>query len=445
MSWNSRVVWSRGMFLQPHHFQQEARFNDRQVDARSRAIHPFAWGFETLSLDEGALALGRIAILRASGVLPDGTAFSIPDLDPAPPPYDVPGDVRDEIVLLAVPVARAGAVEYDFGTGSDAQLARYRVDEETLHDQTNAGEQSVSIQTGRLNLRLLRTRELSDAYAAIGVARVIERRADQQITLDREYIAPQTRLSATGQFAPVTTLLRGLLSQRADALAGRMGQMAQGVSELADFLMLQTVNRYEPLLIQHVQLDNAHPQQLHRDCISLAGDLASLLSAKRRPPDFPVYRHEDLAGTYRPVIAELRRMLSTELAQNALAIELVDRNHGVRTAVVADMELVRTATFVMAVNAQMPPDQLRQRFLAQTKVGPTDRLRDLVNLQLPGITLRNLPVAPRQLPYHAGFFYFELERSGDLWSQFQRSGNLGMHVAGEFPGLTLELWAIRAA
>ncbi|CAN5334013.1 type VI secretion system baseplate subunit TssK [soil metagenome] len=444
MSWNSRVVWSRGMFLQPHHFQQEARFNDRQLDARSRAIHPYAWGFDTLTLDEGALALGRIAILRASGVLPDGTSFSIPDLDPAPPPYDVPGDVRDEVVLLAIPVARPGTIEYDFGTATDKQLARYHVGEETIHDQTNAGEQSVSIQTGRLNLRFVRTREISDAYAAIGVARVIERKPDNQIALDREYIAPQTSLRATGQFAPVTTLLRGLLSQRADALAGRMGQMAQGVSELADFLMLQTVNRYEPLLAQHAQLDNAHPQQLHRDCLSLAGDLASLLTTKRRPPEFPVYRHEDLAGTYRPLIAELRRMLSTVLEQNAVAIELVDRNHGVRTAV-CDLELARTATFVFAINAQMPPEQLRQRFLAQTKVGPTDRLRDLVNLQLPGITLKNLPVAPRQLPYHAGHFYFELERSGDLWSQFQRAGNLGMHVAGEFPGLAIELWAIRAA
>ena len=32
-----RVIWSQGMFLQPHHFQQEARFVDHLVDARVRA------------------------------------------------------------------------------------------------------------------------------------------------------------------------------------------------------------------------------------------------------------------------------------------------------------------------------------------------------------------------------------------------------------------------
>ena len=102
-----------------------------------------------------------------------------------------------------------------------------------------------------------------------------------------------------------------------------------------------------------------------------------------------------------------------------------------------------SASFVIAVNAQVSAEQLRQRFPAQSKLGPVDRIRDLVNLQLPGIGLRALPVAPRQLPFHAGFHYFELDRGGELWKQLERSGSLALHVAGDFPGLELELWAIR--
>jgi len=143
------------------------------------------------------------------------------------------------------------------------------------------------------------------------------------------------------------------------------------------------------------------------------------------------------------VIDHLRQLLSTELTRHALQIELVDRNHGVRTAVIGDGEMLRTAVFVLAVHAQMPAEQLRQRFPAQSKLGPVERLRDLVTLQLPGIGLNSLPVAPRQLPFHAGYHYFELERQGDLWKQLERSGNFALHVAGDFPGLELELWAIR--
>ena len=58
--------------------------------------------------------------------------------------------------------------------------------------------------------------------------------------------------------------------------------------------------------------------------------------------------------------------------------------------------------------------------------------------------LRALPVAPRQIPFHAGFCYFELEtRGNEMWRQLETSSGLAMHVAGDFPGLELEFWAIR--
>src|SRR5262245_37905077 len=133
MSWRSRVVWSQGMFLQPHHFQQEGRYLERQIDARARAAHPYAWGFTRVSLDQAALALGKVALAEASGVLPDGPPFAAPELDALPPPLEIPGDMRDELVMLALPLARPGATEVDF-SGGDAGLARYRAHEMTARD-----------------------------------------------------------------------------------------------------------------------------------------------------------------------------------------------------------------------------------------------------------------------------------------------------------------------
>ena len=59
-----RVIWLQGIFLQPHHFQQEARFVESLIDARVRAAHQYGWGFGDLVLDEAQLALGRVALLR---------------------------------------------------------------------------------------------------------------------------------------------------------------------------------------------------------------------------------------------------------------------------------------------------------------------------------------------------------------------------------------------
>ncbi len=444
MGWRNRVVWTEGMFLEPHHFQQELRFIERLVDARMAGANAHAWGFVQFEIDEGLLALGKLGLARAVGVLPEGTPFAMPQCDPLPPALDLAIDMKAETICLALPLQREGSDEFSQGNDKpEARMSRYVALQEDVRDAGNASDEPTTIQTGRLQARLIRAKDALDAYATLAVALVVERRADGMVVLDRHHIPAQMRLDASKQLSSSAVLLQGLLRQRAEALAARMGQLGHGVSELASFLMLQTINRNEPIFAQHAASPVAHPRELHRDCLRLAGDLATLLTDRRQPPNFPTYRHDDLRGTFTPVFDEVRAMLSATIDSNALQIDLVDRKHGVRTAVITDLALVRSASFVLAVNARVPAEQLRQHFPAQTKIGPVDRIKDLVNLQLPGITLRPLPVAPRQLPFHAGYYYFELDRNSELWGQLEHNGSVAMHIAGEFPGLELEFWAIR--
>ncbi len=83
----------------------------------------------------------------------------------------------------------------------------------------------------------------------------------------------------------------------------------------------------------------------------------------------------------------------------------------------------------------MPSEELRRRFPAQLKIGPVEKIGDLVTLGLPGVPVHAVPVAPRQIPFHAGFAYFELDQTNELWDQLKTSGGVALHVAGEFPGL----------
>jgi type VI secretion system protein ImpJ len=228
-------------------------------------------------------------------------------------------------------------------------------------------------------------------------------------------------------------------------LAGRMTQTGSGgVSEIADFLMLQTVNRNEPVLAHLARTSLLHPEHFYEVALALSGDLA-IFRETRRGTRFGPYIHDDLAVSFQPLMDDLRRSLSMVLEQSAIRIELHDRKHGVRVAVISDVELQRNATFVLAVTSSMPGEALRTRFPTQVKIGPVERIRDLVNLQLPGVSLQPLPVAPRQIPFHTGASYFELEtRNSDLWRQLEQSGGVAMHIAGEFPGLELAFWAIRS-
>ena len=446
MSWNSKIVWTEGLFLQPHHFQQHDRFWEKRIEGRTRPLFAFSWGFVQLELDQVAMSLGKVQLTAAHGVFPDGTPFDFPADDAAPLAIDIPPDLKDERIVIALPLRRSGSVEADFGNDKqDQSLARFSVGEIEVMDSSASGGSNTTVQIGRLRMRLMRQSDATDAYTTIGVVQVLERRSDNQVLLSKSYIPPMLHSGADATLGGYVRELQGLLHHRGEALAGRLSQMGRGgVSEIADFLLLQTVNRYEPLFSHFGTHPLLHPEHLYSTCIQLAGELATFGGANARIISFPEYQHDMLEQTFGPVMAHLRRSLSMVLEQNAIPIELLDRKFGVKVAVIADLELVKTASFVLAVAAQMPTEALRTRFPAQVKMGPVEKIRDLVNLQLPGITMNALPVAPRQIPFNAGNHYFELERSGDLWKQLERTGNLAIHVGGEFPGLELQFWAIRA-
>jgi len=177
--------------------------------------------------------------------------------------------------------------------------------------------------------------------------------------------------------------------------------------------------------------------------LQLAGELATFTATTKRPGAFPHYRHDDLAASFAPVMRSIRQSLSAVLEQTAIPIPLQQRKYGVQVAVITDRSLLTTAAFVLSVAANVEAERLRRSLPSQIKLGPVESIRELVNSALPGIAVRPLAVAPRQIPYFVGKSYFELDRTSPYWKAMQTSGGLALFVAGDFPGLDMELWAIR--
>jgi len=445
MAWKNKVVWSEGMLLQPQHLQQHDRYWQSQLENRVAALRPYSWGFAELKIDEHQLALGKLALQSCTAVLPDGTPFTLPADDDLPLPLDIPADARNVMVVLALPLRRHGVAEVAdpaLGDGAD-NFARHRTHDYEAWD-SNGLDNSALMQVGKLRLRLALAPEVVNAYATIGIARIVERRADNRVVIDPDYSPPCLDFRAAPRLAAFADELVGLLHQRGDVLAARLSQPgAAGAAEIADFLLLQLLNRVEPLVIHLASATGVHPETLYGTLVSLAGELATFTDPGKRTASYPTYRHDALAETFAPVIADLRRALSTVMDTAAVPIPLDERQFGIRVAVVPDRELLRSSSFVLAVNAHLPPELLRTSFPAQVKIGSIEKIRDLVNLQLPGIGLRPLPVAPRQLPFYAGYTYFELDSGSEYFQHLHQSAGFAMHVAGDFPGLQMQFWAIR--
>jgi len=431
------------MFLRPQHFQQFGRYIEAVVSGSTAGTRSHHWGIQELSLDDASMTLGKITITKLIARLPDGTYINVPEDDDRPLTLDVPENTKESIVYLSIPLKQREAIEIDAADGKE-NLARYLPrDYEVINSVANTGEKA-RISVGKLRLRLLLEKEQRNDFACLGIARIIEIRSDKHVQLDESYIPPTLNCHAVPNLKGYIKELVGLLHHRGDALASRVTESGRGgTSEIADFMLLQAVNRYEPLLIHLSQSTNVHPESLYQLIVSLSGELATFSGKRRRPAEFPDYRHDQLAQSFKPVMLNLRQALGTVLEQTAVGLPMKAHQYGIHVSTITDRSLVGKAFFVLAVRAQMPAEQLASRFPAQSKIGPAEKIRELVNMGLPGISLRTLPVAPRQIPYHAGFTYFELDRTSEFWKQLTESSAFAFHIGGEFPGLEMEFWAIK--
>lgn len=442
MQGESRVAWREGLFLRPQHFQQQDRFFDALLRARTSGLRPYPWGVVELAINHDLAQLGKFAVERLVAVLPDGFPVSIPNDAPPPPPIDVPADTRDGVISLTLPARQPGAVEFT-DAGSPVEAARFLVDEEDVLDAFSKDRTSEPIETARPNLRYGVTKDQTYGRVTLGLARVREVQ-NGRLILDERYIPPTLDVRASPRLTGYLDDIVGRSGQRVDELSMRAVEATDGGAEtFASFLLLQALNKWTPQLAHLDALPTVHPERLYEMFLGMAGELATLTRADRRPPAFPPYDHENLQLCFEPVLDVLQGALSAVFDRSALQLELSQAGPGAYVSRITDHNLYKDGYFYMAVQARTPLEEVRGRFPSHAKIGSVTKMRQIVDSALPGVPLRHVPTPPPQIRVLPGYVYFELDRGSPDWRDFATAPALGLHVAGDWPDLKLELWCVK--
>ncbi|SAK76003.1 type VI secretion protein [Caballeronia pedi] len=444
MTSRNPVIWNEGLFVKPQHFQQQARALEHHVNQRVSGISEHLYGFSELELNQEYLSFGKVAIVRARGIMPDGSVFDIPNDQPPPAPLAISdSSAANQVVYLTLPLRSDGVLEVQWP--DTYANARYRARMEEVHDTHSQDGDHVSMELATLNLQLSLERDDRSAFTGIALARILDRRPDGSLVLDDAFYPTSLSLNAVRPLARFLGETAGLMRERAKNIAERIGSPAQsGVADVTDFNLLQTLNRLQPYFQHLARLRHVHPEQLYIAFSQACGELVTFTDEGRLPQEYPPYQHDNLRLSFRLLEETLRRSLSTVLQPRAVSLPIVRQQYGILTAAVQDRSLIASAEFILAVRARMPLELLRQQFVQQAKVASIEKLGELVSLQLPGIPLSPLPVAPRHLPYHAGFTYFQFDRSHPAWKMMRDTAGFGFHIAGDYPELELQFWAIRS-
>ena len=441
MSWNAKVHWTEGLFLRPHHFQQADRYVENAIESRARFVTPYPWGFSALEIDLDLAQQSKFGLRRAAGVMPDGGLFDFPGESPAPPAVLVPEAAVGQLIWLSMPARAENSREVSPDGAENA--ARYLGGSETIVDSTShlRIEEEIEVAYPRLAYEIRKTAR--PGYVALPVARIVEVH-DRTVVLDEKFAPPVLICAAHPTIEGWLDRVIGWINAKLDELARYASDVtAGGGLQSADYLMLQMLNGKIPALKHFRDSRYVHPERLFEEFLRIAGELATFATQERRAREYGAYDHDDLELTFAPLLRDIQDFLSARLDRRAIRLELIEKAANAYISPIKDRTLFRSATLVLEVWARRPLTEIQQNLPAFLKVGPNTKMNEIVNAHLPGVVLVHLPTPPPQIRAISDHVYFYFDRNSPLWPEFSVASSIGLHFAGDWPELEMELWAVR--
>ncbi len=442
-----RVVWNEGILLTPQHFQQQDRYHEERGSELFRVAQPLNVGFTRIELDEDAIQNGQVLVRAAAGVLPLGAPFSAPDRDPAPIGRSLEGafGLRETVfqLHLGIRVHRPGQSELDAAGAADD--SRFRRGATSLLDSTTGATERL-IDTADLQLRVLFPGDDIGDYEALPLAQVV-RKPEGGFSYRAEYIPPCLSIAAAPQVQRILRKLVEILVAKSTELSDRRRASGKGASEFgrddtAGFWLLGAVNGAIPVLSHHLRAAHAHPEDLYLDLAGLAGALTTMsdLSVREIAP----YDHLMPETAFADLAQRIPRMLETVLPRHYTRIPLTKRDEAILTGKITDDRILEpTVAWYLGVYAHAPAVEVQNALPNVMKIGSADSIDTLVALALTGVGLRFTQNLPSSLPIQGGYVYFQLDKIGDAWDMIAGSRGVAIFCPPEFPGLQLELIAVR--
>ena len=449
MSKAQKVVWTKGMFLMPQHFQAQDHYFEEMLHFRA-GVSSFAnWGFSRLAVDEASLVNGFFTLRHCEGILPDGLIFQAPLVDELPPgrqieEYFSAAKQAHLDVYLAVPQEREAARNFGMSEGTSKGTYRYIAETRSAVDAT-VGADEKAIQVAKKALRILFDGENLDGFASVRVARVVRSPAGTFV-LHSEFMPPLIDIAASEPLMLLVRRLVEIMAAKSASLAQTRRQKSQDLadfsnSEAADFWFLHTVNTYLPELQHLWKVRRGHPEVLFRAMLRLAGALTTF-SLNDNVRDLPEYDHGNLGASFTALDERIRRLLEIGWQSKCVAIPLRPTDRFIWSGTFADERQLEAAQFLISVSSPIPVDELIAKFPRLAKVSSTPELTRLIQASLPGLSLRHQPSPPPSVRLNLSCHYFSLDASGPLWERILQSRVLSVFVPGEIADPKMELLSV---
>ncbi|HXX24903.1 MAG TPA: type VI secretion system baseplate subunit TssK [Terriglobia bacterium] len=444
----SKVVWSEGMHLGPHHFQVQGRFFEEVTHFQISNLWFEPYGVAGLELDTEALRNGTVVLVHARGIFQDGLTFNIPESDPVPAARNIsdlfPPTHESLTVLLTVPPHKLGAANCALNAEQNKGSTRYIAEEKTLPDE-NTGLDEKPLKLGRKNLRLLLDSEDEGEMQTLPIGRV-KRDGSGHYVYDEIFIPPCLQISASQTLLVMTRRLIEILQEKSAAVSvdsqGR-GKFRTGLSaqEVSRFWFLHAINSSLGPLRHMFASPSAHPAELFTELLRLGGALCTF-ALDSHPRNLPLYRHLSLDKSFADLERHIRAHLELLAPSNCISVPLRSVANYFYEGDITDQRCLDRARWILAVQSAIGDAELITRTTQVIKVCSAQFVPQLVRRALPGMELTHLSVPPSAVSPRVESQYFAISRAGPCWDHIVQTRRVGIYIPGDIPRPQVELLVV---
>ena len=441
----SKVVWSEGMYLGPHHFQAQNRYFEESIHFATARLWKHASGLAGCELDADALRNGMVSLLHAHGIFEDGLAFDIPECDPAPAPLSI----ADQFHPTADHVTVSLAVPRWFADRQNCKLepvpngnSRYTGAVEMLHDE-NTGRDEKPVQVGRKNLRLVLDTDSSDDVLTLPLARVM-RDGTGHFVFDPTFVPSLLRISASERLTSMLQRLVEILEEKSAVVSqeqrqpGAKFQAGMSARQVSQFWFLHAINSSLTPLKHLLLTKHGHPEELFCEMSRFAGALCTF-GLDTHPRSLPAYNHRDPGPGFDALEDHIRRHLEIVVPSSTVVVPLVQGERYFYSGEVRDQRCMGPSRWILSIYSPLGEADLIAKTLQFVKVCSVKFVPELVKRALPGLTLTHMQVPPSAVSAKVDHQYFVINRTGPCWEHIMQTRAIGVYVPGELPSPEMEL------
>jgi type VI secretion system protein ImpJ len=433
---NLPVHWSEGLFLQPHHFQAADRYWDEALYTSQRWDCAYYYGIRHLEYSHQAIGNYQFEVHACEARMKDGTLVS---LEAGQCPGRI--DLREAFtkqptvrVYLAVPKLRLGTA--NVGTTAASGSHRYVEVKQPVQDESLGGnDQELPLRA--LNARLMLSTEDTEGYELLPLAQ-IERAGEKEATpqIDARYIPPLLATEASPILdRAIIRAIYDILGKKIDVLSEQVVNRgitlsSQEPGDLDRILMLGQVNPAYAALRVLGFASGVHPFVAYTELCRLVGQL-SVFGPDRRPPDIPLYDHDDLGRIFYYIKEQIELLLGQIRDYEYEQRFFVGDGRGMRVALEPKWLEADWRWFVGVLRGGLSEKECLQLLspgALNWKLGSARQVDALFQYGQIALQLTPLAQAPRALPPSRDWVYFEVTRGNAAWNDVLHTQTLAMRL-----------------